>query len=84
MVVTELAILQHLKTSKAAHPNIIVLHDSFKISGPNGEHQCLTFAVLGPCLKDNEDISAVSFLHENGICHGYMFAFPVFFKYIPM
>ena len=62
------------------------LHDSFKILGPNGEHQCLVFPVLGPSLEDmmkanalsgpvrhqicQQLANAVSFLHENGVFHG--------------
>ncbi|CAK7568720.1 MAG: hypothetical protein SEPTF4163_006721, partial [Sporothrix epigloea] len=35
----ELAIFEHLKKVAAAgHPNVVDLHDSFKITGPNGEH----------------------------------------------
>jgi serine/threonine protein kinase len=87
----ELAILQHLQTASTGHPNIIELYDSFKISGPNGEHQCLVFPVLGPSLGDITDAnilsgpiryqvcqqmaSAISFLHKNGICHGGMLYF---------
>ncbi|CAK7275520.1 hypothetical protein SEPCBS57363_006732, partial [Sporothrix epigloea] len=38
----ELAILEHLKkVASAGHPNVVDLHDSFKITGPNGEHKCL-------------------------------------------
>ncbi|CAK7275477.1 hypothetical protein SEPCBS57363_006703, partial [Sporothrix epigloea] len=48
----ELAIFQHLKKVAAAgHPNVVDLHDSFKITGPNGEHRCLVLPVLGPRLE---------------------------------
>ena len=85
----EFAVLQHLKTTAGAdHPNIIELHNSFKICGPNGEHHCLVFPILDPNLNDvimAEAISgtvrhqvcqqmarAVSFLHKNGLCYGGM------------
>jgi serine/threonine protein kinase len=35
---------------KSSHPNIVVLEDSFAISGPNGQHRCLVFPFLGPSL----------------------------------
>lgn len=83
----ELAVLEHLKkVARAGHPNVVDLHDSFKLSGPNGEHQCLVFPVLGPKVEmmNNQTMisgpvrhdicrqvaSAAAFLHDHGVCHG--------------
>lgn len=83
----ELRILQHLKTAAfPGHPNVLDLYDSFKISGPNGEHQCLVLPALGPSLRkiiDSDALSspmrhtvclqvasAIEFLHKHRICHG--------------
>ncbi|CAK7273993.1 hypothetical protein SEPCBS57363_005934 [Sporothrix epigloea] len=83
----ELAIFEHLKKVAAAgHPNVVDLHDSFKITGPNGEHKCLVLPVLGPALELMQDsatipiavrhdmcrqvASATAFLHHHGVCHG--------------
>ncbi|KAI0112425.1 kinase domain-containing protein [Nemania sp. FL0031] len=82
----ELRILEHLKSTGARHPNVVTLHDSFKVTGPNGEHHCFLFPVLGPNVRNwnlNKDIpgslrhrvcqqaaSGIAFLHEHGICHG--------------
>ncbi|CAK7568562.1 MAG: hypothetical protein SEPTF4163_006557 [Sporothrix epigloea] len=83
----ELPIFEYLKKVAAAgHPNVVDLHDSFKITGPNGEHKCLVFPVLGPRLGLMEDpvaipvavrhdicrqvASATAFLHQHGVCHG--------------
>ncbi|EGX93717.1 protein kinase, putative [Cordyceps militaris CM01] len=93
----ELRILQHLRAvAGAGHPNVVVLHDSFKVSGPNGEHHCLVFPVLGPSL-DNVNIkitlpsttrhkvcqqvaSATTFLHHHGVCHGDLTLFNIVFE----
>ncbi|CAK7275598.1 hypothetical protein SEPCBS57363_006788 [Sporothrix epigloea] len=54
----ELAIFEHLeKVAEAGHPNVVDLHDSFKVIGPNGEHQCLVFSVLGPKLEVMYDLA---------------------------
>lgn len=83
----ELSILQHLKTVAGhGHPNVAILHDSFKVSGPNGEHHCLIFPVLGPSISKvrlssalssatryqmcQQVASAMAFLHRHGVCHG--------------
>ncbi|CAK7275615.1 hypothetical protein SEPCBS57363_006801, partial [Sporothrix epigloea] len=83
----ELAIFEHLKTVAGdGHPNVVDLHDSFKVTGPNGEHQCLVFPVLGPKLEMmysqnmisgavrhvmcRQIASATAFLHHHGVCHG--------------
>ncbi|KAF1963757.1 kinase-like protein [Byssothecium circinans] len=85
--VNELEVLQHLKAAAGpGHPNVVVLHDPFKVSGPNGEHHCLVFPVLGPSLYRTAVLkalpspvrhriceqlsSALAFLHSHGICHG--------------
>lgn len=54
--VNELRILQYLKDVGPGHPNVVTLYDSFKVKGPNGEHHCLFFPVLGPSLH-NLDIA---------------------------
>ncbi|KFA45857.1 hypothetical protein S40293_09356 [Stachybotrys chartarum IBT 40293] len=83
----ELQVLQHIdKARPSGHPNVAMLRDSFRISGPNGDHQCLVFPVLGPSLYNpevNASLSdsarhqvcrqiadALAFLHSCGICHG--------------
>ncbi|KAI1178381.1 kinase domain-containing protein [Nemania sp. FL0916] len=83
----ELAILWHLKTvAPRGHPNVVMLHETFIIKGPNGEHRCLLFPVLGPSLRTvdvgqtllgegrervcRQVASGLAFLHEHGICHG--------------
>jgi len=50
----ELEILQHLKSGDVTHPGyqyISILHDSFTHKGPNGEHVCLIFKVMGESLR---------------------------------
>ncbi|OIW27961.1 kinase domain-containing protein [Coniochaeta ligniaria NRRL 30616] len=80
---SEVSVLQHLQKSAGTHPNVVTLHDSFKVSGPNGEHQCLVFPVLGPSLHSPrvadalpgptryqvccQVASAMAFLHYHGI-----------------
>ncbi|CAK7273999.1 hypothetical protein SEPCBS57363_005937 [Sporothrix epigloea] len=93
----ELAIFEHLKKfAGAGHPNVMDLQDSFKISGPNGEHQCLVLPLLGPGLEFmkasaaistavRRDIcrqvaSATAFLHQHGICHGDITPYNVVFE----
>lgn len=45
----EIKILEHLRTATGSrHPNVVYLHDSFQITGPNGDHGCLVFPFLGP------------------------------------
>ena len=82
----ELKVLQHLRTAAGPHPHVVTLYDSFKVSGPNGEHHCLVFPVLGPSLRNGKVVealpgparhqvccqvaSAMVFLHGHGICHG--------------
>lgn len=83
----ELSNLQHLKSFPGpGHPNLVVLYDTFKISGLNGEHYCLLFPVLGLSLRKvhqsttlggvlrhqvcQQATSAIEFLHHHGICHG--------------
>jgi serine/threonine protein kinase len=45
----ELSIYQRLCKTDAAH-RIVQLLDSFVHQGPNGEHQCLVFELLGPTV----------------------------------
>ncbi|EFY86378.1 protein kinase domain-containing protein [Metarhizium acridum CQMa 102] len=83
----ELAVLRHLRTvAGPGHPNVVALHDSFQISGPDGEHHCLIFPVLGPSLRKavvsaalpssmrhqvcQQVASTMAFLHHYGVCHG--------------
>lgn len=48
----EQRILEHLRAvAGSEHPNVVYLHDSFSISGPNGEHRCFLFPVLGSSLQ---------------------------------
>ncbi|SPQ27056.1 9b9f262d-e417-41ca-991e-9fbc54897877 [Thermothielavioides terrestris] len=43
--------LQRLgQAGSSTHPNIVMLEDSFTVSGPNGQHRCLVFPFLGPSL----------------------------------
>ncbi|KAK8018005.1 kinase-like domain-containing protein [Apiospora marii] len=55
----------------------------FYVKGPNGEHLCLVFPVMGPSLVSQMGASvdtikdvltqagkSLQFLHDNGICHG--------------
>ncbi|RYP83309.1 hypothetical protein DL769_001396 [Monosporascus sp. CRB-8-3] len=95
--VDELRILQHLRSVDGpGHPNVVTLYDSFKVAGPNGNHQCLVFPVLGPSLQNFKVVealsgpvrlqvcqqvaSAVAFLHDRGICHGDLTASNVVFE----
>lgn len=83
----ELDFLQRLgQMGRSSHPNILMLEDSFNISGPNGQHRCLVFPVLGPSLRKSSNLnklspsqrhhacqqltSAVAFLHSHDVCHG--------------
>ncbi|PMD34411.1 kinase-like protein [Hyaloscypha variabilis F] len=49
----ELEILQHLKSGDVTHPGYqySILHDSFTHKGPNGEHVCLIFKLMGESLR---------------------------------
>ncbi|QLI69139.1 Serine/threonine-protein kinase AFC3 [Metarhizium brunneum] len=93
----ELNVLQHLRTvAGPGHPNVVVLYDSFKISGPNGKHCCLSFPVLGPSLQKinvsaalssnmrhqvcQQVASAMAFLHHHGVCHGDLTASSIVFE----
>lgn len=83
----ELRILERLgQVGKPSHPNVVVLEDSFTISGPNGQHRCIVFPFLGLSLYSREAInnltpsqryhicqqlaSAVAFMHSHDVCHG--------------
>lgn len=82
----ELNILQRLgQVGKSSHPNIAMVEDSFTISGPNGQHHCLVFPLLGLSLHSikieiltpsqrhhicQQLTSAIAFLHSHHICHG--------------
>jgi serine/threonine protein kinase len=82
----ELHILQRLgQVGKSSHPNIVILEDSFKVSGPNGQHRCLLFNPLALSLHSEQSrrmapsqryhtcqqlASAVAFLHSHDVCHG--------------
>lgn len=85
--VPELNFFHHLRNVAASgHPNLMDLQDSFKVVGPNGEHHCLVFPVLGPSLQNSKAAkalspitrhrvcqqiaAAVAFLHQHQICHG--------------
>ena len=53
----ELRFLQRLgQVGKSSHPNIVVLEDSFAVSGPNGQHRCLVFPFLGPSLYSRRTV----------------------------
>ncbi|KAF4628649.1 hypothetical protein G7Y89_g9503 [Cudoniella acicularis] len=63
---TESPILETIAQNKLPHPgeeHIITLKDHFNHKGPNGEHGCLVFEVMGPTLL------GVDFLHRIGIAH---------------
>ncbi|CAK7265216.1 hypothetical protein SEPCBS57363_001468 [Sporothrix epigloea] len=96
-IAPELSMLEHLqKFASAGHPNVVKLQDSFQISGPNGQHQCLVFPVLGPRLariwghtkisfavrRDmcRQVASAMAFLHHYGVCHGDLSPYNVVFE----
>lgn len=55
----ESTVLQTLAT--AAHANqpgyqyLMMMKDSFEISGPNGRHECLVLELLGPSVADYLD-----------------------------
>ena len=82
----ELHVLQRLgQVGRSSHPNIIMLEDSFSVSGPNGQHCCLVFPVLVLSLHSDKSwsltpsqryhtcqqlASAVAFLHSHDVCHG--------------
>ena len=86
-VTNELHFLQRLGQvgRSTSHPNIVMLEDSYTVSGPNGQHHCLVFPVLGQSLYSSKPknltssqrhhicqqlASAVAFLHSHDICHG--------------
>ncbi|KAH6842392.1 kinase-like domain-containing protein [Chaetomium sp. MPI-CAGE-AT-0009] len=92
----EATMLQHLgQLGTSGHPNIVTLEASFTVSGPNGNHRCLVFPVLGPKLGSpqvNESMtpskrhqvcrqlaSAVACLHARRVCHGDLTPFNVVF-----
>ena len=56
----ELALHQKLRQAGAAD-GVVQLLDSFVHEGPNGEHQCLVFELLGPTVE-----SVVHDYHEGG------------------
>ncbi|AEO71962.1 uncharacterized protein THITE_2093464 [Thermothielavioides terrestris NRRL 8126] len=79
--------LQRLgQAGSSTHPNIVMLEDSFTVSGPNGQHRCLVFPFLGPSLYSlllrecltpaqrrgicKQLASAVAYLHSHDVCHG--------------
>lgn len=81
----ETNILRHIQQSDRACPgfeNILILHEAFIISGPNGFHECLVTEVVatlqGVGIKQSwsrKDIlrqiaSAASLLHSRGFAHG--------------
>ncbi|KAK3367137.1 hypothetical protein B0T24DRAFT_508127, partial [Lasiosphaeria ovina] len=49
----EVNMLKHLGETAGPHQNVVALLDAFKISGPNSEHHCLVFPVLGPALRND-------------------------------
>lgn len=52
--VYELAILQHISAadpSHAGYKHVIHLLDNFAHTGPNGEHLCLVFKVMGESVS---------------------------------
>jgi serine/threonine protein kinase len=54
----ELQFLQRLgQVGKSNHPNIVMLEDSFTISGPNGQHRCLVFPLLAFSLYSDKSWS---------------------------
>ncbi|KAK4040188.1 kinase-like domain-containing protein [Parachaetomium inaequale] len=82
----ELDFLQRLgQVGRSSHPNIVMLEDSFTVSGPNGQHRCLVFPLLAFSLHSDKSwsltpsqrhhtcqqlASAVAFLHSHNVCHG--------------
>ena len=54
-----------LRTIAAAHPDqlghqhLVGMQDCFKISGPNGNHQCLVLELLGPSVADFLDTHCI-------------------------
>ncbi|KAK4125520.1 kinase-like protein [Parathielavia appendiculata] len=82
----ELQFLQRLgQVGRSSHPNIVMLEDSFTVSGPNGQHRCLVFPLLAFSLHSDKSwtltpsqrhstcqqlASAVAFLHSHNVCHG--------------
>ena len=54
-----------LRTIAAAHPDqlgyhhLVGMQDYFKISGPNGNHQCLVLELLGPSVADFLDAHCI-------------------------
>ncbi|KAL2130881.1 hypothetical protein VTI74DRAFT_5835 [Chaetomium olivicolor] len=82
----ELRFLQSLgQVGRYSHRNIVMLEDSFTISGSNGRHCCLVLPLLGLSLYSQRTrnltpsqrrnisqqlASAVAFLHSHDVCHG--------------
>ncbi|KAI0841695.1 kinase-like protein [Hypoxylon sp. FL0890] len=80
----ELETMHKLSDRRVKHPNVNFLLDFFPVRGPNGTHLCLVFPLLGPSLKRmwkrlskssrhrvcRQIASGLTFLHEQGICHG--------------
>jgi serine/threonine protein kinase len=82
----ELDVLHRLgQLGRSSHPNIVMVEDSFTISGPNGQHRCLVLPLLALSLHSikvktltllqrhricQQLASAVAFLHSHGVCHG--------------
>jgi serine/threonine-protein kinase SRPK3 len=47
----EIQVLEHLRNTLRNDVQITKLHETFKIQGPNGVHQCLVLDFSGPSLK---------------------------------
>ncbi|KAJ6048930.1 protein kinase, partial [Penicillium canescens] len=51
----EIRELQTMKIMRSCHPRLqyaVHMLDSFDIQGPNGEHKCLVYGLLGPNIPD--------------------------------
>ncbi|KAH6652778.1 kinase-like domain-containing protein, partial [Truncatella angustata] len=85
----ELRLLEQLagiSVEELEENHIFLAREYFWLSGPNGRHLCLVNPLLGPSIRDVEDVGlhtpelltdicfqickAISFLHSKGICHG--------------
>ncbi|KAK4155705.1 kinase-like domain-containing protein [Chaetomidium leptoderma] len=92
----ELHFLQRLgQVGRSSHPNLVMLEDSFTVSGPNGQHRCLVFPLVAFSLYSDKSrsltpsqrhdtcqqlASAVAFLHSHGVCHGDLTSSNIVFK----
>ena len=57
-VSNEIELHEVLRTRGASHPGlscIVMLKDNFSIHGPNGEHSCVAYEVMGPSIGHVRD-----------------------------